>query len=175
MKQLWKWFGVTAVVVAMVGGGFYYYARSRPAVQTQRPRDPGFLVVLAIRTLEREPETRLSREQIAKVLPLIKALKDVPLSDTEAAVAIAGAIRQVFTPKQRTALEEARQRFQERARAGGIPGGPGAGVRGPLGGGAVGGPGGAGGGTGLTDEERAARRRQMFERMIRYLERRMRS
>ncbi len=174
-KRSWIWILVAAAVVAVAWAGVYYYARSRPAAQPQRPRDPGFLVILSIRTLEREPETRLSREQIARVLPFIKALKDVPLSDTEAAMAIVRAVREVFTPEQRAALEEARKRFQEQARAQGIPGGQGAGGGAGPGGGAVGGPGGAGGGVGLTDEERAQRRLQTFERMIRYLERRMKS
>ncbi|MBM3470753.1 MAG: hypothetical protein FJX73_08190 [Armatimonadetes bacterium] len=172
MKRLWVWFGVTAAVVVVVGAGFYYYARSRPAAQPQRPRDPGFLVILSIRTLEREPETRLSREQIAKVLPLIKALKDVPLSDVEASMAIVRAVGEVFTAEQRAALEEARMQFRERARAQGVPGGQGAG------GAALGpglGPAGAGAGADLTDEERAQRRARTFERMIRYLERRMKS
>ncbi|MDI6772062.1 MAG: hypothetical protein QME77_05685 [bacterium] len=178
MKRLWAWFGVTAAVVVMVGAGVYYYARSRPAAQPQRPRDPGFLVITSIRILEREPETRLTREQIARVLPFIKALKDVPLSDVEAAMAIVGAVGRVFTPEQRAVLEESRKRFQERARAQGVPGGPGVPGGQGAGGAALGaglGPGGAGAGEGFTDEERAQRRVRTFERMIRYLERRMKS
>jgi len=184
MKRLWAWFGVTAAVVVLVGSGVYYYARSRPAAQPQRVRDPGFLVILSIRTLEREPETRLTREQIARVLPFVKALKDVPLSDTDASMAIVRAVREIFTAEQRAALEEARKRLQERARAQGVPGGQGVpgrqgvpGGQGP-GGAALGaglGPGGAGGGEGITDEERAQRRVRTFERMIRYLEQRMKS
>ncbi len=180
MKRSLTWV-LMAVVVALVGGaGAYYYVRGRPTAAPQRPRDPGFMVVLSIRTLEREPTTRLSREQIARILPLMKALKDVPLSDVEASAAIARAVREVFTPEQRAALEEAARRLRERAAgAPGARGGgfapPGAGgVPGGLGG-APGGPGGAPGGVGLTDEEREQRRAQMFERMIRYLERRMKS
>lgn len=172
MKRRWAWFGVTVAVVVLVGSGVYYYARSRPAAQPQRPRDPGFLVILSIRTLEREPETRLTREQIARVLPFIKALKDVPLSDTDASMAIVRAVREIFTAEQRAALEESRKRFQERARAQGVPGGQGAGGA-ALGAGL--GPGGAGAGEGITDEERAQRRVRTFERMIRYLEQRMKS
>lgn len=168
MKRFWVWFAVAAAVVVVVGAGFYYYARSRPSAQPQRPRDPGFLVILSIRTLEREPETRLSREQIAKVLPFIKALKDVPVTDVEASMAIVRAVSEVFTAEQQAALEEARKQFLDRARAQGVPGGPGAGGPGL-------GPGGAGAAGELTDEERATRRARAFERMIRYLERRMKS
>lgn len=178
MKRHWAWFGVAVAVAVAVGAGFYYYARSRPAAQPQRSRDPGFLVITSIRVLEREPETRLSREQIARVLPFIKALKDVPLSDVEASMAIARAVSQVFTAEQRAALEEARKQFRERARAQGVPGGQGIPGGQGTGGAALGaglGPGGAGAGADLTDEERAQRRARTFERMIRYLERRMKS
>lgn len=170
MKRRWIWIGTAAAVLVLAGGGVYY-ARSRPAAQPQQPRDPGFLLLLSIRTLERTPETRLSKEQIEKILPFIRALKDIPLSDGEAAFVIVRAVRDTFTPEQRVALEEARKRFQERVRAQGIPG-AGAGA---APGAAGAGPGGAGGGEGLTDEERAQRRARMFERMIRYLERRTKS
>lgn len=173
MKRLWAFIGVTVAVVVMVGAGVYYYARSRPAAQPQRPRDPGLMVILSIRTLDRDPETRLTREQIARVLPFIKALKDVPVSDADAAMAIAGAVRGVFTPRQRAALEEARKRLVERVRSQGVPGVTGGQGAGGAGFGAGLGQGGAGAGEGITDEERAQRRARTFERMIRYLERRM--
>ncbi|MGH2371882.1 MAG: hypothetical protein ACRDIC_00165, partial [bacterium] len=116
-----------------------------------------------------------SKEQIVKILPFLRALKDVPPSDGEAAAVIARAIREVFTPEQQAALEEARRRFQERVRAGGGP--PGAGLGGGGGdgeGGGLGpGRGGPGGGQGpISDEQRAQFRTRAFERMIRSLERR---
>src|SRR3989304_305658 len=121
MRRRWLWIGL-AVLMALVGGGVYV-TRSRPAAQrqpqTQRPRDPGFGVILAIRTLERSAETRLSPEQIAAVRPFVKALKDVPTTD-QAGEIIDGAVRKTFTPAQRTALEEARQQFQSRQRTGGV-------------------------------------------------------
>lgn len=198
MKRRWVGIGVGVAVVlaAAAGGGAYvYYARGRQAsAQPQRAADPGFALVLSIRVLERDPETRLSREQIQQVLPFIKALKDVPLSDAEAAAVIARAVRETFTQEQRAALEEARRRALEQRRAQGVsapgegaagaipadsgggsfgpPGAGGAGAGPPGGGGAVAGP---PGGAGLTDEERAQFRRRAFERMIRYLERRIRS
>lgn len=157
MKRWWIWAVAAAVAVGLIGGGVYYvYGRSRPAAEPPRPRDPGFLLILSIRTLEQNPDTRLSREQIAAILPFIKALKDIPLSDAEAAFVIARHVRRTFTEEQRAALEEARRRFQERMWAQGIP------------------PGAAAGAQALTDEERAQRRTRAFERMIRYLERRMR-
>lgn len=196
MKRRWVGIGVAVVLAAAAGGGAYvYYARGRQAsAQPQRAADPGFAVVLAIRVLERNPETRLSREQIQRILPFVKALKDIPLSDTEAAAVIARAVRETFTQEQRAALEEARRRALEQRRAQGVSA-PGEGAAGanpadsggvgfgpPGAGGAVAGPPGAGGvgagppgGAGLTDGERAQLRRRAFERVIRYLERRMRS
>jgi hypothetical protein len=211
MRRRWIGIGIAVALAAVAGGGAYaYYARGRQAsAQPQRAADPGFALILAIRVLERDPQTRLSREQIRHALPFIKALKDVPPSDVEAAAAIARAVHQRFTQEQRAALEEARGRALEQRRAQGLPPGdegqggvsPGGGGFGPpgeggsappgTGGGGFGplgaedtaaGPPGAGGaaaglrgGAGLTDEERSQFRRRAFERMIRYLERRMRS
>ncbi len=183
MRNRWIWIGVAAAAIVLAGGAFYL-TRSRPAARPERARDPGLAIVLSIRTLERTPETRLTKEQIAKILPFVRALKDVPPSDAEAAAVIARGIRETFTPEQQAALEEARRRFQERARGGAQAGGPGGG--GPPGGGVGSGGGdgeggglsggrvrGPGGGPGaISDEQRAQFRTRAFERMIRYLERR---
>lgn len=174
MTRRWMWMSLAALLIVVVGGGVYYARRTPAAQPAQRPRDPGLAVILAIRTLERTPETRLSKEQVARILPFVKALKDVPPSDAEAAVVIARAVRDTFTPEQRAALEEARRRFLERQRAqggpaGAAPGGDAAGgedIGPPRGLGALGGPG------AISDEQRAQFRTRAFERMIRYLERR---
>jgi hypothetical protein len=175
------WIGAAAALAVLAGGGYYYSLRGMSSAQPQRPRDPGFAVLLAIRTLERNPDTRLTREQIARVLPFVKALKDVPVSDVEAATVIARAVSDTFTPEQRTALAEARRQFADRQRTQGAPGGTsaqgdggGQGAPGP-GGPAAFGPGGFGapGGAALTDEQRALLRARSFDRMIRYLEQRM--
>lgn len=171
MKSRWTSVGIAALLIVLVGGGVYY-TRNQTAAQPQRARDPGFGVILAIRTLERSPETQLSKEQIARILPFVKALKDIPTTDAEATAVIAKTVTDTFTPAQKAALEEARTRFLERqrsagAQAGGPPGasGEGAGVGGPPG--ASAGP-----GAGPTDKQRAQFRMRTFERMIRYLERR---
>jgi len=167
----WVWIAGAALVLVLVGGGVYY-TRGRPAAQSQPQRDPGLALILAIRTLERSPETQLTKEQIAQALPFVKALKDVPPSDAEAAAVIARAVRQTFTPPQRAALEEARQRFQERVRAQRGPGAGGAGGEdGPPTRGGLTGSGGIG--AAASEEQRAQFRARAFERMIRYLERRM--
>jgi hypothetical protein len=176
MKRPWIWVGVAAAAIVLAGGGFYF-TRTQTTAQPQRPRDPGFALILSIRTLERTPETRLSKEQIAKALPFIKALKDVPPSDAEAAFAITRVVRETFTPEQRAALEEARRRFLERQRAQGAQAGaPGAGAEGagPGAGGVPGAGTGVGPGAVITEEQRAQFRLRAFERMIRYLERRIR-
>lgn len=176
MRKRWIWISVAAALIVLAGGGLYL-TRSRPTARPETQRDPGFGILLSIRTLERTPETRLSKEQIAKILPFLKALKDVPPSDAEAAAVIARAIREVFTPEQQAALEEARRRFQERVRAGsggapggGFGGGGGDGEGGGFGAGRGRGPGGGQGA--ISDEQRAQSRTRAFERMIRSLERR---
>ncbi|HET8678815.1 MAG TPA: hypothetical protein VFM39_01760, partial [bacterium] len=93
------WIVVAAAAIVLAGGGLYL-TRSRPTARPERQRDPGLAILFSIRTLERTPETRLSKEQIAKILPFLRALKDVPPSDAEAAAVIARAIRDVFTPEQ---------------------------------------------------------------------------
>jgi hypothetical protein len=181
MTRRWMWIGVAAALVVLAGGGYYYYSRGMPSAQPQRPRDPGLTLLLAIRTLERNPETRLTREQVAKVLPFIKALKDVPVSDVDAAAVIARAVSDTFTPGQQAALAEARRQFASRQRPQGAPGGTsapgdggGPGASGPGGPGAFGqgGPD-APGGAAFTDEQRAQLRARNFDRMIQYLEQRM--
>lgn len=167
MKTRWIWIGVATAVIVLVGG--VYYTRNKPVAQPQRVGDPGFQLILAIRTLERTPETQLTKEQITRILPFLKALKDVSPSDAEAADVIAQAVRDVFTPEQRAALEEARKRFQERMRAQGAQAGGGSGS-GEGGGSGQPGP---GAGAQLSDERRAQSRISAFDRMIRVLERRM--
>jgi hypothetical protein len=198
MTSCRMWVGIAALVVVLVGGGVYYN-RSRTATQPRRVSDPGLAVLSSIRTLESEPATQLSKDQIAKILPFVKSLKDIPLSDADAVTAIARAVTDTFTPAQNAALEEARKRFQEQqgtrgAQAGGAPtvGGP-SGVAGPPGlGGRTGFSGGSGSGGrggsgasrggrtgsiggfgGLSSEQRAQFRARAFDRMIGYLEQRM--
>jgi hypothetical protein len=171
MKRSWLWIGLIAGAVVLAAGGLYYTRGQQGAAAPARPRDPGLTVLLAIRTLERTDDTRLSKDQIVKILPFVKALKDVPASD-DAGVIIARAIRDTFTPEQIAALEAARQQFQSRAQQ---PQGAPPAVGGGEGGAPSAGPAGAGGppGSGVSDEQRAQFRARAFERMIRYLERRM--
>jgi hypothetical protein len=171
MQKRWMWIGLVAAAVVLAAGGAYY-TRGQPAGGPVRSRDPGLAVLFAIRTIERSDDTRLSREQIARILPFVKALKDVPPAD-EAGAIIARAITDAFTPAQQAALEEARRQFQSRGRQpqGALPGGMGGGDgAGPVGGAPSGG---GPAGPGITDEQRAQFRTRAFERMIRYLERRM--
>lgn len=175
MTRRWMWAGIAALLIVVVGGGVYALRRAPGAQPAQRPRDPGLALILAIRTLERNPETRLSKEQIARALPFVKALKDVPPADAEAAAVIARAVRDTFTPQQIAALEEARRRFLERQRSQGVPAGslPAGDAPGGEGAGPPRGLGASGGQGGISDEQRAQLRARAFERMIRYLERRM--
>lgn len=196
MKGRAMWAGIAVIVIVLLGG--VYYSRSKSAAQPQRSRDLGFALLLSIRTLESEPGTQLTKEQIAGILPFVKALKDIPSSDAQAVAAIVRAVADSFTPAQKAALEEARKRFLNRqspqgqgAQAGspsgadpgsggvsGVAGDPGTGGSG-FGGQRTGfGPGrppGARGGAGgaLSDDQRAQLRTRQFERMISYLERRM--
>jgi hypothetical protein len=172
MKRRWLWIGLIAGAVVLAAGGVYYTRGQQTGATQARPRDPWLTVLFAIRTLERSDDTRLSKEQIVQILPFVKALKDVPASD-DAGIVIARAIRDTFTPEQKAALEAARQQFQSRSQQ--PQGGPPGGLGGGEGGAPSAGPAGAGGpqGSGGSDEQRAQFRSRAFERMIRYLERRM--
>lgn len=161
IRQRGIWIALAAAAIVLAGGGIYL-TRTRSTAQPERQRDPGMAVLASIRALEATPEGRLSSEQVNKILPFIKALKDVPQSDAEAAAVIAEAVRQTFTPAQQAALEESRRRLQERRRAGAQAGG----------GFDRGGGDGGGGGGAISAEQRGQFRTRFFERMIRYLERR---
>ncbi|MDR7554291.1 MAG: hypothetical protein QN157_01655 [Armatimonadota bacterium] len=156
------WVGGVAAL-AVVAAVAVVVARRQTVAAPPRERDPGLAVVVALRVLEREPQTQLSREQIVRILPLLRALKDTPAHDVEAARVIARAIRDILTPAQRAALDEARRRLEARRRGQRPTGGT---ESGPL-------PGRPGIGP-LSDEERAAFRARAFERMIQHLERRSR-
>ncbi|MDQ7841479.1 MAG: hypothetical protein RDU83_10700 [bacterium] len=161
MKMRWVWIAVAAAIV-LAGGGFYY-ARTRAQAPPQG-RDPAVGLLAGIRMLERDPATQLTKEQIAAVLPLIKALKDIPVSDTEQVRAVVRTVSEAFTPAQRAALDEMRRRIQ----AGRRPGGPAAG---PGGGPGTGPGGGFGGAQGQGFDPQQARAR-LFEATIRMLEQR---
>jgi hypothetical protein len=174
MKGRRAWIAAAALIAVLAGGGLYY-GRGRPEAAPQRAGDPGLAVVLAIGVLERDPQTRLTKDQITAILPLVKVLKDVPATD-EAGSIIARAVRDRFSAEQRAALDAARRRLQDR-RAQGAPGAvaDGAGTRQGVGGG----PGGRGmpgvgpAGAAISDEQRAQVRTRAFEKMIDHLERRM--
>lgn len=175
-----RWMGIALGLIAVLAAGGIYYTRSRAGAPTQSrgAQDPALVLLFALRILDRQPETQLTKEQIATILPFIKALKDIPASDAQAIQAIVETVRNTFTPQQKVALEEARRLPQER-RSGGVQvGSRGSGQGFGGGGGAPGGPpagghGGVGGGQGLTDEQRQQFRARAFDRMIRDLARRM--
>ncbi len=154
--------GIAGLVLIVVAAGGFYVIRGRRAAPVTRAVDPGLAVAVAVRVLERNPTTRLSPEQVAKVLPLLKALKDVPPTDAEAAAAIARAVRDTFTPAQVAALEEARER---------LPSGP---RRGAAAGGRPANPGTADQGQGSGFDQRAQIRARIFDGVIRLLEQRLR-
>jgi hypothetical protein len=185
MKRRWIWMSAVTALVVLAAGGTYL-ARSRSsAQQPARARDPGLAVVLAIRLLERSPDTELTSGQIVKILPFVKALKDIPPADVEVAGAIARAVRDILTPEQRRAMEEAARRARERLQGssgGSAPGGfsgvpgasrPGGGAPGDVPGAAGARRSAQGGFQALSDEQRAQFRVRIFEGMIRALEARI--
>lgn len=160
MKTRWAWIAVAAVIV-LVGGGLYY-ARTRAQAPPQG-LDPALELVIGIRMLERDPVARLTDEQVTTILPFLKALKDIPVSNVEQVRAMVRTISDTLTPSQRGAIEEMRRRIQ----AGRRPGGPGAGDRGA-------GPGGGFGGAQNPGFDPQQARARAFEATIRMLEQRIR-
>lgn len=141
---------VAGIILLIVAGGVFAYIRLRPQPATARA-DPALTVALAINTLERGGTYRLSDEQIAAVLPLLRVLRDTDPNDVEASRALAREIMSQLTAEQRAELDRVREQAQRRRQEQGgrrprRPGGPGAGAVGPGGPGVFGpGPGGAAG------------------------------
>jgi hypothetical protein len=157
-----RWLAAVGVVVVVAVAG-WYYTRQRPPAEARGPRDPALATLISLGVLERNPDTRLSKEQIATILPMLQALRDVPATDVAAAAALARSIREAFTPAQVAALQAARERFAGRAPGpqdgSARPAAP-FGVR-------QGRPGGA------SEGQRAQFRARAFDRMIQALQRRM--
>jgi hypothetical protein len=146
---------ITAAAALVVAAGVAYAAsvlRARDSAPRPAVRDPALALVLALGVLERDPRTQLSREQVATVLPLLKALKDIPPSDAAAVDAIVRTVSETLTPDQRAAIAAARRRLEERQSRGEAAAGGGRGAAAPTG-------------------PRQSLRAQAFERVIRVLER----
>jgi hypothetical protein len=156
--------GAAAVIVA--AGAAWYYAQQRPQAEVGGRRDPAMATLVALRVLESNPQTRLTKEQAATILPLLRALRDVPPDDVRAAAALARSIRAALTPEQVEALRAARARFRARVDA---PDG----VR-PPGPRPFGLPPGGPGPAGASEDRRAQLRARLVDSMIRSLEQRMR-
>ena len=144
---------IVAGLILVVAAGVLTYAQFRPRPAPARG-DPAVAVAVAVGALLRSEAHRLSGEQVAAVLPLLRVLRDTDPNDLEASRALAEEITRTFTAEQRAELarlrEEARARRGERqARSGFAPGGAGAppGVR-----------------------SRAELRRRLLDRLIRRLE-----
>ncbi len=172
MKKRWMWMGAAAVILALGLGGIYY-TRTR-AQAPAAGRDPAVGLVIGIRMLERDPGTRLTDDQVSKILPFIKAMKDIPASDVEQVRAVVRTVSDLLTPEQRAAMDEARRRIQSGRRPGG-PGAGGPGAGGPGAGGSGGGFGGGGfGGAPNPGFDPQQARARLFEATIRILEQRLR-
>lgn len=119
---------VVGLILVLAAGGVLAYARLRPRPVPARA-DPASAAAGAVGALLRSDTHRLSGEQIAAVLPLLRVLRDTDPNDAEASSALAEEITRVFTSEQRAELarlrDEARPRREERAAQGGGPGGPG--------------------------------------------------
>lgn len=174
MKPLKRPLVIAGILLLLAAGGVVAYTRLRPQPATARG-DPALTVALAINTLERSGTYRLTDEQVAAVLPLLRVLRDADPNDVEASRALAQEIMRQLTPEQRAGLERiretARQRRQEQGGQGPrARGGPGAGGFRP---GGPGGPGGVGPGGGpgpVGGRSRAEIRRRVLGRLIEVLE-----
>lgn len=174
---------IAGIVLLVAASAVVAYTRLRPQPAAARA-DPALTVALAIGTLERGGTYRLSDEQVAAVLPLLRVLRDTDPNDLEASRVLAREIMAQLTAAQRAELDRVREQAQRRRQeqggqrprrpgrpgAGGVgPGGPG--TLGPGGPGALGpGPGGAPGQAG--GRSRAEIRQRLLGRLIEVLENR---
>ena len=159
---------IAGLILVLAAGGVLAYTRFKSPPAPARG-DPAIAVGVALGALLRSETHRLTGEQIAAVLPLLRVLRDTDPNDVEASRALAEEITRVFTSEQRAELarlrEQARARRRERQAQGG---GPGAGGRRSGPGFAPGGPGGPEAAPGV--RSRAELRRRLLDRLIRRLE-----
>lgn len=180
--------------ILIVAAGALYYFKFRPASAQAQP-DPAIQISIALGALERSESHRLTTDQIQKILPLLRVLRDTHPGDVEASRSLAQAIRAELTSDQLAEIERLRTEAQARRDQGSDqqppprrrnPGGPGPGFGpgpggptiigpGPGGPGGPAGPGvGPGGATPQSRAEVRARARQaLLSRLIRFLERRL--
>jgi hypothetical protein len=148
---------VAGLVLLVAAGGVLAYAEFRPRPVQPARGDPAIAAAVSVGALLRSETHRLSAEQIAAVLPLLRVLRDTDPNDVEASRALADEIMRTFTTEQRAELtrlrEEAQARRAERQAQG--SGGPGF-------------QGGQGGTAGMRFG--AEVRRRLLDRLIRRLE-----
>ena len=117
---------VAGLILVLAAGGVLTYVRFRPAPAVPARGDPAIAVAVAVGALLRSETHRLTGDQIAAVLPLLRVLRDTDPNDVEPSRALAAEITRVFTAEQQAELarlrEEARARREERAAQGGGPG-----------------------------------------------------
>lgn len=103
------------LLILVVGGLAAAYLRFRPSPLTETQQgDPALVLAIALGALDRSPDAnlRLSPEQVKRMLPYLRVLRDTDPSDVEPSRALVDQVRSLLTQEQleriRTLREEAR-------------------------------------------------------------------
>lgn len=152
---------ISGILIVLVAGLIVYvHPWARPASQQA---DPAIVIAFSVGVLERDPSIQLSADQVKRMLPYLRVLRDTDPSDLEASRALADEIRTILTPAQREALGRLRERIRGQRLGENPPGSleasPGQGRQGP----------------GRAGVDQAAFRRQILGRLIQRLEIRLNS
>jgi len=121
------------ILLILVVGGLAAYLRFRPTPLTDTQQgDPALMLAIALGALDRSPDAnvRLSPEQVKRMLPYLRVLRDTDPSDAEPSRALVDQVRSLLTQEQleriRTLREEARaQRRREQGPPPGVERPPG--------------------------------------------------
>jgi hypothetical protein len=88
------------ILLILVVGGLAAYLRFRPSPLTETQQgDPALMLAIALGALERSPDAtvRLRPEQVKRMLPYLRVLRDTGPSDVEASRALVDQVRSLLT------------------------------------------------------------------------------
>lgn len=159
------WVLVGLLLVVVIGGGLYMYANmnqpasANPTAFSRGQRgaftqNPALRAAMQLMRLERDPQQKLTADQITKVKPILQKLIDTSNPSQSFLQQQADAITAVLTSQQKAALSQRPNGFQGRRQNGGDGGSSPNGGNGGYGGsspngGGFGSSSGRGGGSGM--------------------------
>ncbi len=123
MKRTWVAPGIILVALALAGAVYFWL------LPTLAPQQSDLAIALAasLRALDRYPELALTPEQVKRIVPLLRVLRDTDPGDLGVTRALVEEIHNLLTPEQRAVSariqeEVLRSRRTARGRSGRLRG-----------------------------------------------------